>query len=133
MAKNPEAKYVQRVERLLDRSYHTQGVTNAFSNGTPDRYYEGSKNRVLWAEYKYDEKIPANWDGEKRITALQRRWLLRAYNNQINVCVIAGFEWNKGVIMTYPDDWCSIQTREEITSRLITLEQIATYIRHQLS
>lgn len=131
MVRNPEAKFTTKVNKLIDPVIYTEGMANPFRGGTPDRYYEGPRNRVLWVEYKFDAKVPATWDGMKRLTGLQRAWLKRAYEHEVNVCVIAGFG-NQGVIMTYPKDWCSKQSREFLINRLITLDKIANYIGHQI-
>jgi hypothetical protein len=130
MARTPESKFVHRIEHHLSPKIHCEGMANPYRGGTPDRYYESIRS-ALWVEYKYSRTIPKNWDASKKITALQRKWLSRAFWNRHEVLVIAGFG-NEAMILTTPTDWEKIWTREEIDKSTYTLEHIVSYIERKL-
>ena len=84
---NPERRYRESVNRYLPRDVYHQGMGGVATNGTPDSYYEGSFNS-LWVEWKWTNSKNPVLIPEP--SALQKRWLTRAYSNGVNVAVICG-------------------------------------------
>jgi hypothetical protein len=66
-----------------------------------------------------------------KISALQRKWLTRAFWNRHEVCVIAGFG-DRAMILTTPTDWEKDWLREEIKASTYTIEHITSYIEGKL-
>lgn len=99
----PEARFVERVHRQLDRRIYKQSMTGVMgNNGTPDRYYEGSSG-VLWIEYKaVAGKLPKVInliEKAPKLSPLQLRWINRADFNDVPVAVVLGSEQG-GLIFT---------------------------------
>ncbi len=85
MSRGPEGKYKTDIARKLRDTYgeaiYQQAMGALYSNGTPDRYYEGPKSD-LWAEYKYERGLAKKTFIPKDLcTPLQARWLERAARN----------------------------------------------------
>lgn len=94
----PEGRFIDRVHRYLPSHIHQQSMRGIFHNGTPDRYYEGPDG-ILWVEYKWRKSKPRK-PLTPALTALQRRWLNRAYGNGVEVAVIVGCP-DGGYILTH--------------------------------
>lgn len=100
MSRGNEGRLIDKIHRQTDK-YKNKDMTNTIfrqkmnmapgsTSGTPDVYYEGSKND-LWIEYKVIEK----WQGKRvipmsKVTALQMNWLLRRTRNNQTCAVIIG-------------------------------------------
>ncbi|NIT13216.1 MAG: hypothetical protein GTN99_02930 [Candidatus Dadabacteria bacterium] len=90
MGQKPEARFIQSIERYLSPLVYRQSMYTPYSNGTPDRYYEGPYNQ-LWVEYKFTTALkPRPFKPIDLVTKLQAKWLLRAYKNGIPVAIILG-------------------------------------------
>lgn len=99
---------------------------NSYRGGMPDVYYEGDR-AILWAEYKYIPKIPKKLCLAKYLTPLQNRWLRRAYQNNIQVAVIAGVE--DGVfIAQQPNQWELTYDGEFIRATAIDIKGATNWI-----
>ena len=134
MARKPEATFRDAVDRHLPATVHRQGGATTFSNGTPDRYYEG-RGGVLWAEYKYAPKLPKVLDlvhgaSTPKLSALQARWLRRAAGNGVAVCVVLG--WPEGGIVLSGLDWDQVLLAEWLQDHRLTRREIAAKIARQL-
>lgn len=112
MSRKPEAVFRMAVERHLPDEVYRQSMGSMYANGTPDRYYEGPAG-VLWAEYKYLPKLGPILDLRKLLTALQSRWLERAYSNGVPVCVIVGWGAKQGVLFG-SGGWDQYYAREKL-------------------
>lgn len=123
MARKPEGQFVTSVNRYLPLAVHHEGMANPYRSGTPDEYYEGSRG-VLWVEYKFLRTVPPNITPD--LSPLQERWLLRAYNNGVNVAVIVGSP-SGGVIYT-DRSWEQTITRDEYLSRMVSRTELAAWI-----
>lgn len=84
----PEGRYIKRIERLLPEAIHAEPMRGMFSNGIPDRYYEGPDG-LAWVEYKWLAYVPRT-PFKPNTTALQRNWLNRAHRNRKPAAVIVG-------------------------------------------
>ena len=130
MARKPEATFRDAVDRHLPTTVHRQGGATTFSNGTPDRYYEG-RGGVLWAEYKYAPKLPKVLDlvhgaSTPKLSALQARWLRRAAGNGVAVCVVLG--WPEGGAILYDNTWERPLPAEWLRQKMLTKREIAVEI-----
>jgi hypothetical protein len=99
----PERRFIDKVHRRLVAPVWKQSTTGmAGSNGTPDYYYEGLCG-ALWVEYKgIDGFFPKQINllsKNPKLTPLQRRWVDRAYGNDVQVAVILGGDQG-GIIFT---------------------------------
>ena len=126
--KTPEGKFIRRVGRLLPSDIYSEGMANPYRGGTPDRYYEGSRN-CLWAEYKYNKTVPAHWRASDHITSLQKMWIARAQKNHTPVCVIAGFG-SHAIVFVKPiqDYWDISYTREQVQEKMLPIDDVAAFI-----
>lgn len=130
----PERSYIDKVHRYLDPAWfiHKQCNTGQMGgNGTPDYYYERFKH-TMWIEYKYVQKLPARFDivdpaCRFKLSPLQRRWLNRAFKNQVPCAVVLGSE--EGALIIERGRW-----EEEIHShtnrlanRIVGPEHVAYY------
>lgn len=88
MSRGPEGRFKTKVDKLLPKSVYHQAMNVMFSNGTPDRYYEG-RSKSLWVEYKWIPK-PQNIKPIDLCSPLQARWIQRARANGVAVWVVVG-------------------------------------------
>lgn len=120
MAKGPEARFRDSVERYLSKAIYVEGMANPYRGGTPDRYYEGPSG-VLWVEYKWEDNT---------LSELQERWLKRAQLNNVNVAIITGvkFPIKGGYILRI------FQYRQSLRTNVIyTRKEIAQWIERQVN
>ena len=101
-----EKELYQAVDKLLHVTIHKQSMTGASmaANGTPDRYYDGSK-ADLWVEYKLLKGIPRDGIVRGEYTALQLRWMERRYRVGKNMVGIVGLPNRTAVIQATPLEW----------------------------
>lgn len=130
MTRKPEATFRDAVDRHLPATVHRQGGATTFSNGTPDRYYEG-RGGVLWAEYKYAPKLPKVLDlvhgaSTPKLSALQARWLRRATGNGVAVCVVLG--WPEGGVILPGTEWSYLLPADRLREKMLTRREIAVEI-----
>jgi hypothetical protein len=130
MTRKPEATFRDAVDRHLPATVHRQGGATTFSNGTPDRYYEG-RGGVLWAEYKYAPKLPKVLDlvhgtSTPKLSALQARWLRRAAGNGVAVCVVLG--WPEGGVILPGTEWSYLLPADRLREKMLTKREIAVEI-----
>ena len=130
MARKREAVFRDAVDRCLPATVHRQSVGAMYSNGVPDRYYEG-RGGALWAEYKYAPKLPKALDlvhgtSTPKLSALQARWLRRAAGNGVAVCVILG--WPDGGIVLCESNWDQVLLAEWLQDNRLTRREIAAEI-----
>lgn len=130
MTRKPEATFRDAVDRHLPATVHRQGGATTFSNGTPDRYYEG-RGGALWAEYKYAPKLPKVLDlvhgaSTPKLSALQARWLRRAAGNGVAVCVVLG--WPEGGVILPGTEWSYLLPADRLRQKMLTRREIAVEI-----
>jgi hypothetical protein len=131
----PEARYVGRVHGHLANNIHHQGMGLTATNGTPDDWYEGSKD-TIWIEYKWWEKIPAIFNlctrkSTPKLSKLQQRWLKRGYKNASNVAVVIGSP--DGSIFLPNLEWSGEVKRDDyIALSEAQIAQIIESIVHEL-
>lgn len=83
----PERRYRETVNKKLSKLTYYQAMDGTSTNGTPDSYYEGPSS-LMWVEWKWtDSKNPRLIPDPRD---LQKRWLRRAYGNNVKVAVICG-------------------------------------------
>ncbi len=114
-----EKNLIKAINNRLPRKLHSQSMTfgSASMNGTPDRYYDGSKDD-LWVEYKMLDAMPRSKlvggvDAKKKgcYSPLQYDWMCRRYNHCLaagrtpNVIGIVGLPDRTAVIQFTPDEW----------------------------
>lgn len=99
----PERRFVTAVERKLPESLYRQSMFTPYSNGTPDKYYEGPGG-CLWIEYKWLPKTPPQCVAlDDLLTPLQQRWLRRAHGHGVPVRVVIGCPTGAAVVEAYLD------------------------------
>lgn len=130
MARKPEATFRDAVDRHLPTTVHRQGGATTFSNGTPDRYYEG-RGGALWAEYKYAPKLPKQLDlvrgtSSPKLSAMQAAWLRRADWNGVAVCVVLG--WPEGGVILPGTEWNYLLPADWLREKKLTKREIAAEI-----
>lgn len=131
MSRKPEKVFEGNVNKHVSQSVHHEAMGTGFSNGTPDRWYDGPA-RDLWVEYKFLQEIPpvvrlADRSARVKLSALQQRWLNRASRNGRNTAVIVGVPGGKGLIL--PDlSWHQEIKRDWLSSNLIGVKEIAYWI-----
>jgi hypothetical protein len=130
VSRKPETVFIVRVHQYLPLKVHREAMGTGFSNGTPDRYYEGIA-ASLWTEYKYLSTIPPlinlmNPKAKVKLSTLQQKWLLRATNNGQNTSVIVGCKTG-GVILTNLE-WVNPIPRVDFLARIKTRKEIAAWI-----
>jgi len=114
----PEATFVRYINTRINTNIHVQSMYTPYTAGTPDCYYE-SRNMALWIEYKYEKQMPKIYRLSQKLSALQKCWLERAYNNGINVAVAVGFGRNE--VVSFIDlAWDEEYTREELEPHIVT-------------
>lgn len=131
MPRKPEAIFRTAVERYLPDGVYRQSVGGLYSNGTPDRYYEGPGG-VLWAEYKYAPQLPGvvdlvNGRSGPKLSALQALWLKRANANRVPAVVILGWGREHGVLMLQ-FEWGGPLSKELLLRRASTRRELASTI-----
>lgn len=125
MARKPEAVAVSNLHTKLDSRVYHEGMANPYRGGTPDVWYDGNKSD-LWVEYKFIPKaspvvIP-------NLSALQTKWLNRAYDNGRNVAVITLMPGKLGGYLYRDKQWNLPMKREIFMSLLLSRQQLADWI-----
>lgn len=133
MSSKPEASFIRSVHKYIPKELYTEGMANPYRGGTPDRYYEGN-NGVLWVEYKYFPKLPpvielTSPKAKVKLSKLQEDWLRRAYNNGLNVAVIAGCP--DGGIIFSGISWDAQWLRAEAVDFIRPRKEVAEWISSQ--
>lgn len=87
-----EHGFVRSIHRLLPPEVYVWKINDRYAGGVADAFYHGPDGKILFVEYKYLNKLPAN---EKTIirtglSSLQIEWLTQRQNAGINVAVILG-------------------------------------------
>lgn len=131
MPRKPEAVFRTAVERYLPDGVYRQSVGGLYSNGTPDRYYEGPGG-VLWAEYKYAPQLPGvvdlvNGRSGPKLSALQALWLKRAEENGVRAFVLLGWGRECGVLLAR-FQWVYPIPKEDLFGLAMTRRELASTI-----
>ena len=123
----PENQYIQGVHKHIDRNLvYYEKTHNPYNSGTPDVYYEGDKD-ILWVEYKRLSRIPKTFI--VKVTELQRKWLNRASNNNVNVAVITAMpdgavvhtheHWEHAGTLVIPK-YVSLKSKKEVAEWIVS-------------
>lgn len=124
----PENRFISQVHKHLPELVYREKTNNPYRGGTPDVYYEGSRD-ILWVEYKFKQSLPKTV--KLKLTKLQLRWLHRCYGNGKNCWVILGWKDNnttRGVIFTDPSDWERAHDRNSLMDRSLSIQELARWI-----
>ena len=133
MSRKPENTFRAGVHKYLPAELHWEKMNNAYSSGTADNWYDGTK-ADLWIEWKYLPRVPKRgtiWLCKPDIKSpglsrLQQKWLRDRYVNGRNVCVIAGCP-DGGVILC-DLAWEQPMTADEFRSKLLSRKLLAEWI-----
>lgn len=87
--RKPETTFRLGIERHLPRLLHREKMNNPYRGGTADSWYSG-RRADLWVEYKWMPYVPKTTALKPDLTALQRQWLNRRYEEGRNVSVVLG-------------------------------------------
>lgn len=136
MSASPETRFIANVnKRFAVTDVYFEKMANPYRGGTPDLYYEGDKG-ILWVEYKWYARQPRKISILDKLSALQIRWLVRAYRNNVKTAVIAGCP-EGAMIMT---DWSSYENGSSKAHRKfkvpfvpISVDEVAMWIWSQVS
>lgn len=131
----PEKSFINKVHLKLEPEWevHKQSNTGIIgTSGTPDYYYERT-DRALWIEYKFVKKFPelimmTDTNKKYSLSALQRRWLNRAYRNNVRVAAVLGSE--EGAIIFALQKWeltINSQVNRDAGS-ILSPQQVALFI-----
>lgn len=102
MAAQPEANFIQRINKAIPKEVYREKMHNPYRGGTPDVWYSGDYGD-LWVEYKFISKeIKRSFKAD--LSALQIKWLRSRFDEGRVVAVIVGYKGG-GVIFTHPDFW----------------------------
>ena len=87
-----EHSFIKAIHRKLPKDIYCWKVSDRFTGGVPDCYYEGSKG-ALWIEYKYLKSLPKRTTTpiNPGVSKLQLAWLERAERNGVNTILAAGY------------------------------------------
>ena len=87
-----EHSFIKAIHRKLPKDIYRWKVSDRFTGGVPDCYYEGSKG-ALWIEYKYLKSLPKRTTTpiNPGVSKLQLAWLERAERNGVNAMLAAGY------------------------------------------
>jgi hypothetical protein len=87
-----EHSFIKAIHRKLPKDIYRWKVSDRFTGGVPDCYYEGSKG-ALWVEYKYLKSLPKKTSTliNPGVSKLQLAWLERAERNGVNTMLVAGY------------------------------------------
>jgi len=87
-----EHSFIKAIHRKLPKDIYRWKVSDRFTGGVPDCYYEGSKG-ALWIEYKYLKSLPKRTTTpiNPGVSKLQLAWLERAERNGVNTMLAAGY------------------------------------------
>ncbi len=130
----PENTFIQAVHKHLppiDTLYRMKNH-NQFNGGIADCWYSGDED--LWIEWKFiivpkrDDTLIDLHSGKKpSMSALQKEWLSRRYNEGRNVWVGIGSA-NGGIFLDHPNDWEKPFTAEDFRYKTLTRKEMATEI-----
>lgn len=131
MTQKNETTFSRLLHSKFEGPIYLEKTNNPYRKGMPDFYYEGL-GPILWAEHKHIEKpwTKSLLAGEICKTAswpMQRRWLVRAHDNNKQTCVIVGVgkgRSTKAYILEYPYSF------DIETNKLLSLEQVTEYIEN---
>lgn len=127
-----EKTLIAAIVRPLPPEIHSQSMTfgSLTANGTPDRYFDGTKGD-LWCEFKQLDAWPRDGmvggvDAKKRgcYSPQQYAWMKRRWENGRNVWGVIGLPDGRVVLQLSPDEWLhksSIDgaiTRGELVNRI---------------
>ena len=126
MASNPEATFARYIHSRVDKKIHSEGMSNPYRGGTPDRYFEA--RQVLWVEWKFLRELPKRqFKLYEKVSPLQHKWLDRCYMNGHQCCVIVGFG-SSDVLIATDMQWHDTFTREQLDEKLITRKEAIQWI-----
>ncbi len=132
MAVKPENTFRTGVHKYLPADLYHVKMNNPFAAGIADDWYSGSK-ADLWVEYKYLQvpKRPSTLidltAGKKpEISHLQQEWLRSRHTEGRSVAVIVGCP--QGGVLFLDREWESPITAEDFNSRLLSRQQLASWI-----
>lgn len=142
-----ERSFIDSVHRQVDQEWnlHKQAMTGVMgTSGTPDYYYEAF-NWYIWIEYKYVENLPSAivlTDRSKNysLSALQNRWLDRAYHNRTRAAVVLGSKqgaiifvngaWNLPVDTSYASQYGCIIKPYDVAHFAAGFENHRVLVKH---
>lgn len=103
-ASKPEARFVRKLIKPLPSEVYSEGMSGVFSNGVPDRYFEGDTD-ILWIEFKWIKRLPVRKELViPDLSALQFSWLSRAYKNNRSCAAVVGHPEGALILLT-PQEW----------------------------
>lgn len=125
----PENRFLQNLFSKLPKPLYFEKTHMLYRSGTPDVYLEGP-NGILWCEVKWIEKpwakdLDPSQVCKTKSWLAQRRWLVRAHQNNVQTCVIVGIgsgRTTKAYILEFPYAF-SLETNQPLT-----LEEVRTYL-----
>jgi hypothetical protein len=126
VASKPENTFIASVHRRLPRALHREKMANPYRGGTADVWYSGDR-ADQWVEYKYVPKLPVRAALVAGLSELQKDWLRKRHGEGRNVAVVVGSK-NGAIILTAPDEWEAALSPVECQRRLVSREELATWI-----
>jgi hypothetical protein len=129
MNAKPETRFIQRVERKLDRGVYHMKNANPWIGGVPDSWYSG-KGGDLWIEYKYLPKH-GKVSPTKLLSALQRDWLNARHKEGRAVAVIIGCPEGGAILENRV--WENDLEATEFNTMVRPVEEVARWITKRCS
>lgn len=125
----PENRFIASVHNRVPDSVYHEKMHNPYRGGTFDVWYSGSK-ADLWIEYKWIERIPRKGLVIPNLSALQKDWGRKRYDEGRHVVVVVGCP-EGGVKLTNPRLWEEGVSVEEFRKALLTKPKLAAWIYAQ--
>jgi len=124
----PENRFIAKVHKTLPRYIYAEKTANPYRGGTPDCVYEGLKG-YHWIEYKWLPRTPVR-SFTPGISPLQRKWLMRAYENNREPWVVVGCS-DGCFILRNPSEW---EGKIPVhTESLFSIKELAELIKEKVS
>jgi len=125
VSQKQETTFANLVNSKLDPRIYYEKMNNPYRSGIPDFYYEGPSS-ILWVEYKWiakpwtEDKTPEEVCDRKE-WGHQRRWLERAYNNDVMTTTIVGIGLGRtasGYVLNFPY-WFNVELNAQWSTQAI--------------
>jgi hypothetical protein len=127
MSAKPETRFIQRVEKRINRGIYHMKNANVWIAGIPDSWYSG-KGGDLWVEYKYIPKH-GKVSPTKLLSALQRDWLNARHKEGRSVAVIIGCP--EGGVVLEDHAWENDLEAADFNAMIQPVEEIAGWIERR--
>ena len=105
-------------------------VNDRLTAGIPDVWFSGDA-RDMWAELKYEKRLPPTIDPRKYLSALQQNWLRARHRQGRRVAAVIGSP--AGHVVFPGVAWETPVSRDDFVAQALTTQELADHFVEQLN